>query len=205
MSTVANSTGTSSLASSLASVNPATNTVSGTASQTLTAQDFMQLLTVQMENQDPTTPMDSNEEMQQIVQISSMENMSTMSTDLAQMTASQTWSLASSYLGRPVTLNDTNGNPVAGQISAINTSGATPQVEVNGTYYPLANITSIQLAATSSPAATTSSTGATTTTTPAATPATSATPASSSSTPATTTTTPTSVASSLINAILPSS
>jgi flagellar hook assembly protein FlgD len=131
--------------------------------------------------------MDSNQEMQQIVQISSMENMSTMSTDLTQMTASQTWSLASSYLGRQVTLNDTSGNPVSGQITAINTSGTTPQIQVNGTYYPLANVTSIQLATTSAPAATT--TPATTTGTTAATP----------------TTTPTSVASSVLNAILPSS
>ena len=185
-------TSTSSLASSLASLNPATSTSSSTPQKTLSAQDFMQLLTVQMENQDPTTPMDSNQEMQQIVQISSMQNMSTMSTDLTQMTASQTWSLANSYLGRNVTLNDTSGNAVSGQISAIDTSGSTPNVQVNGTYYPLANLTSIQLATTSAPAATTPAT-----TTPAAT-----TPSSTTSTGSTVT--PTSVASALVNAILPS-
>jgi len=135
----------------MSSANPVTSTSStGTPAKTLTAQDFMKLLTVQLENQDPTTPMDSNQEMQQIVQISSMQNMSTMSTDLTQMTASQTWSLANSYLGRQVTVNDSSGNSVSGQISAIDTSQSTPQVQVNGTYYPLTSVTSIQMPTTSS-------------------------------------------------------
>jgi flagellar hook assembly protein FlgD len=136
--------------------------------------------------------MDSNEEMQQIVQISSMQNMSTMSADLTQMTASQTWSLANSYLGRQVTLNDNNGNPVAGQITAIDTSSSTPSVQVNGTYYPLTSLTSIQLATTSAPAAS----AAATTTTPTTTPA----PAAPAATPSTVS----SIASSIVNAILPS-
>jgi flagellar basal-body rod modification protein FlgD len=162
----------------------------------------MQLLTVQMENQDPTTPMDSNEEMQQIVQISSMQNMSTMSADLTQMTASQTWSLANSYLGRQVTLNDTNGNPVAGQITAINTSSSTPTVQVNGTYYPLTSLTSIQLATTSASGVSTSATTTPSTTTPATTTPATTTPAAATSTASTVT--PTSIASSIVNAILPS-
>ncbi len=122
--------------------------------KTLTAQDFMKLLTVQMQNQDPSTPMDSNQEMQQIVQISSMQNMSTMTNDLTQMTASQTWTLANSYLGRQVTISNSSGTQVQGAVTAVDTSGTSPLVQVNGTYYPLANVTNIQLP-TSTPASTT--------------------------------------------------
>ena len=192
---VSSTASTPSIASSLASVNPVTSSsASGTPAQTLTAQDFMQLLTVQLENQDPTTPMDSNQEMQQIVQISSMQNMSTMSTDLTQMTASQTWSLANSYLGRQATLNDANGNPVSGQITAIDTSQTTPQVQVNGTYYPLTSVTSIQMASTSAPSSTSS-------TTPAA-----GSPATSTGTTSTgTTVTGTTSSGATISATLPTS
>ena len=196
---ISSTTSTSSTAATLANLSTSTTSTPASSNPqgTLTAQDFMQLLTVQMENQDPTTPMDSNQEMQQIVHISSMQNMSTMSADLTQMTASQTWSLANSYLGRQVTLNDTNGNAVAGQITAINTSSSTPTVQVNGTYYPLTSLTSIQLPTTSSSSSTTSTTTPPASTTPAST-----TPATTTSTA--TSTKPASVASSIINAILPS-
>jgi flagellar basal-body rod modification protein FlgD len=152
---VSSATANPSLASSLANINGSTTTGSATPQKTLTAQDFMQLLTVQMQNQDPSTPMDSNQEMQQIVQISSMQNMSTMSTDLTQMSASQTWTLANSYLGRQVTISNSSGSPITGSVTSIDTSGATPQVQVNGTYYPLANVTSIQLPSSSSVPSTT--------------------------------------------------
>jgi len=161
---VSSTNATSSIAASLASQNPAASASAG-PQKTLTAQDFMKLLTVQLQNQDPSTPMDSNQEMQQIVQISSMQNMSTMSTALTQMTASQTWSLANSYLGRQVTLSDNTGKSITGQISAIDTSGAAPQIQVNGTFYPLSSVTSIQMAATSAPSSTSNTTSIPTTAT----------------------------------------
>ncbi len=147
-STQANLTGQSTTTSS--TTNP---------SQTLTPSDFMQLLTIQLQNQDPTQPMDANQQMQQIVQISSMQNMQTMSSSLTSMGASQTWSLANSYLGRQVTLTDPKtSTAVNGQVTAIDTSGTSPQIQVNGTYYPISSVTNIQLPATSVPAATTSPT-----------------------------------------------
>lgn len=154
---VTSATSTPPASTSIANITGSTTAGTPTPQKTLSAQDFMQLLTVQMQNQDPTTPMDSNQEMQQIVQISSMQNMSTMSTDLSQMTASQTWSLANSYLGRQVTLSNSSGAPITGSITAIDTSGASPQVQVNGTYYPLANVTNIQLPGTTPAPSTTTS------------------------------------------------
>ena len=151
---VTSATNSPSAAASLANISNSTVTGAPMPQKTLTAQDFMKLLTVQMQNQDPSTPMDSNQEMQQIVQISSMQNMSTMTNDLTQMTASQTWTLANSYLGRQVTISNSSGTQVQGAVTAVDTSGTSPLVQVNGTYYPLANVTNIQLP-TSTPASTT--------------------------------------------------
>jgi len=113
--------------------------------QSLDPGDFMTLLATQMENQDPNSPMDSNQQMAQIVQISSMQNMQTMASSLSLMNASQTWSLANSYLGRQVTLTDADGKSVAGQVTAIDASGSTPQIQVNGSYYSISQVTRIEM------------------------------------------------------------
>jgi flagellar basal-body rod modification protein FlgD len=124
----------------------ATQTSGRTPTKSLSSADFIQLLTIQLQNQDPTAPMDSNQQMEQIVQISSMQNMQDMSTNLSSLSAGQNWSLANSYLGRQVTLTDPQSNQsVTGPVSAIDTSGASPQIMVNGTYYPISAVTNIQL------------------------------------------------------------
>jgi flagellar basal-body rod modification protein FlgD len=138
--------------SSLSYLND-TSTTTRTPKQYLDPGDFMKLLAAQMENQDPNAPMDSNQQMAQIVQISSMQNMQTMASNLTLMSASQTWSLANSYLGRQVTLTDTSGQTVSGEVTAIDASGSTPQIQVNGAYYSISQVTRIELpASTTAPA-----------------------------------------------------
>jgi flagellar basal-body rod modification protein FlgD len=124
----------------------ATQTAGRTPTKSLSSADFIHLLTVQLQNQDPSAPMDSNQQMQQIVQISSMQNMQDMTANLSSLSAGQSWSLANSYLGRQVTLTDPQSKQsVTGQVSAVDTSGTSPQIMVNGAYYPISTVTNIQL------------------------------------------------------------
>ena len=115
--------------------------------QTLDANDFMKLLSVQMQHQDPMKPMDNNEHMAQVAQMGSMQSIAQMTASVAQMNAGQTLVLANSYLGKHVSLTDIDGNVVSGQVSAIDGQGATPQIMVGGVYYPLSAVTRVELPA----------------------------------------------------------
>ena len=142
--------------SSLAYLNNTPVAGAATPSAAMTPSNFMTLLATQLQNQDPTQPMDANQQMEQIVQISSMQNMQTMAANLTQMTSSQSWALANSYLGRQVTISNPSGAAVTGPVTAVNTSGSAPQVQVNGNYYDLSLVTNIQLAPTSTSSSPTS-------------------------------------------------
>lgn len=73
-------------------------------------ETFLTLLTTQLKNQDPTSPMDSNQFTQQLVQFSQVEQQIATNTNLASLLAqgqAQTAAYATSYLGRVVSV--TNG------------------------------------------------------------------------------------------------
>ena len=81
---------------------------------------FLSLLTTQLKNQDPMSPMDSNQFTQQLVQFSQVEQQidtnSNLKTLIAQGT-SQAGNFASSYLGKTVSV--TNGNAPLNKGSAL--------------------------------------------------------------------------------------
>ncbi len=71
---------------------------------------FLQLLTTQLQNQDPTSPMDTNQFTQQLVQFSQVEQQISTNDNLKSLIAlgqSRSSADAVSYLGKTVTL--TNG------------------------------------------------------------------------------------------------
>lgn len=111
----------------------------------LDANDFMKLLSVQMQYQDPMKPMDNNEHMAQVAQMGSMQSISQMVLSVSQMNAGQSLLLANSYLGRQVSLTDADGNVVTGQVSAVDGQNATPEIMVAGVYYPISAITRVEL------------------------------------------------------------
>src|ERR1700745_1994530 len=72
-------------------------------------QTFLTLLTTQLKNQDPLSPMDSNQFTQQLVQFSQVEqqiNSNKNLEDLIALTKSQSATNAVSYLGKTLTLTD---------------------------------------------------------------------------------------------------
>src|ERR1700744_3255368 len=71
---------------------------------------FLTLLTTQLKNQDPLSPMDSNEFTQQLVEFSQVEQQINTNTNLQTLITqgqSQGSAVATSYLGKQVTI--TNG------------------------------------------------------------------------------------------------
>jgi len=101
--------------------------------QSLGKDDFLKLLITQLSFQDPTAPMQDREFIAQMAQFSSLEQMTSMSSDFARLTAMISGSEASSALGRNVEILH-GDRIIQGEVQAV-TRGDTPQVMVNGIYY----------------------------------------------------------------------
>jgi flagellar basal-body rod modification protein FlgD len=96
---------------SVTSATSTTASTTSTAQQTLSGnfQTFLTLLTTQLKNQDPMSPMDSNEFTQQLVMYSQVEQQIDTNSKLDSLISlgtTQTNSYAMSYLGKSVVLTD---------------------------------------------------------------------------------------------------
>jgi flagellar basal-body rod modification protein FlgD len=112
---------TTAVGSTPAATNP-TDT-SGTSAQQQLAGNFdtfLQLLTTQLQNQDPMSPMDSNQFTQQLVEYSQVEQQIDTNTNLQTLIGqgtSQSGAYAVSYLGKAVTV--ANGEAPLADSSAV--------------------------------------------------------------------------------------
>lgn len=116
-----------------APATPSPSSNATTSNSTLSETQFLQLLTQQLENQDPLQPMDDTAFLSQMAQFTSLQETNTLNQQIQNLTAS-------SYIGRTVTVNPGNSSPVTGQVTGVDTSGSLPQLVINGTEYPLAEL-----------------------------------------------------------------
>lgn len=144
-------------------VNGATSSdsVPGGPQQTLSQNDFLQLLVAQMENQDPLQPQSDTEMASQMAQFTSLTQTTAMSSSLSEMQAN-------SLIGTTVVLQQPNSQQTtSGVVQSVllgaESSDGTPQIVVNGTAYDLNQVlavvptTSNQTSTTSNPTSTPSS------------------------------------------------
>jgi flagellar basal-body rod modification protein FlgD len=103
-----------------ATTAPVTTTAATTANGTTSTPDamaqlsgnfstFLTLLTTQLKNQDPTSPMDSNQFTQQLVEFSQVEQQINTNTNLQTLISqgtAQSAAYATGYLGKTVTVAD---------------------------------------------------------------------------------------------------
>ena len=144
MSSISSLTGAANLTGTTSS-----DTVSGGTQQTLTQNDFLQLLVAQMENQDPTNPQSDTEMASQMAQFTSLTQSSAMSASLAMIQAN-------SLVGSTVTVStDSTGDTTSGVVQSIqlgsSASGGQPEILINGTPYNLSQVLSVAPTITSSP------------------------------------------------------
>ncbi|HEX4027170.1 MAG TPA: flagellar hook assembly protein FlgD [Rhizomicrobium sp.] len=104
------------------STTAATSSTSGNAMQQLSGNfdTFLQLLTTQLQNQDPTSPMDTNQFTQQLVEYSQVEQQIDTNTNLTTLISqgtSQSAAYATSYLGKTVTVSGGQGALTDGEAS----------------------------------------------------------------------------------------
>jgi flagellar basal-body rod modification protein FlgD len=104
----ANAAATSTASSSSTGSSTTSNATTGAASIASNFNSFLQLLTTQLQNQDPTDPLDTNQFTQELVSFSSVEQQINMNNNLStlislQQTAQSTAAL--NFLGTTVTVN----------------------------------------------------------------------------------------------------
>lgn len=109
----------------------------------LTQDDFLRLLTVQLQNQDPMEPMKDTEFVSQLANFTALQQTTDMSKTLALLagTMQQTGSVA--YLGKEVTLKDDKGQEVKGIVTQVGIDDDMAYVMVNGKKYNAFSITSV--------------------------------------------------------------
>src|ERR1700744_2774575 len=120
---------------------PSTDSVSGGTQQTLTQNDFLQLLVPQMENQDPLQPQSDTEMASQMAQFTSLSQSSAMSSSLSMLQAN-------SLIGSTVTVQLPNSKSTpSGVVTSVATGSestdGTPQIIINGTAYDLSQVLSV--------------------------------------------------------------
>jgi len=111
------------------------------SSSELGKDDFLKLLITQLQNQDPTSPMEDTEFISQMAQFSSLEQMTNMSTSFSRMASFLNSSEAASTLGKTVELN--LGDTTTTGVVEGATRGDNPQILVNGMYYSMDKIAAI--------------------------------------------------------------
>ena len=121
-------------------------TTTRTPKQTLDSDDFMKLLAVQFQQQDPMKPTDDTAFIAQMAQFSALQTSTTTATQMGLLRADQQTATASGMLGRTVTVSDKDGNPVTGQVSAVtnsDTDGAS--LVIDGKPYALSTVQRVEL------------------------------------------------------------
>ena len=110
----------------------------------LGSEDFMKLLAVQFQQQDPMKPMEDTAFISQMAQFTSLEQSGSLVTQMAQLRSDQQNLAATGMLGRTVTASDAAGNPVIGQVSAVESTSSGPALVINGVQYPISSVVRIE-------------------------------------------------------------
>jgi|SRR5271165_381574 len=104
-------------------------TAGSATSSALSETQFLQLLTKQLENQDPLQPQSDTQFLAQMAQFTSLQETDTLNQQVERLTASN-------YIGSTVTVNSGN-SLVTGQVTGVDTSATDPKLIINGAEYPL--------------------------------------------------------------------
>jgi flagellar basal-body rod modification protein FlgD len=96
------------------------------ANAVLDKDDFLKLFIAQLQHQDPSSPMDANQSMEQMASFSMVEQLTNLSSQLTQ-------SSAIGLIGRSVTWKDTTGGLHTGTVEKVATAGGSTTLTVDGT------------------------------------------------------------------------
>jgi flagellar basal-body rod modification protein FlgD len=136
---------TTAIPSTAAALAARATAATGLPIKTLNQDDFLKLLVVQMQSQDPMNPKQDTEFIAQMTQFSALEQSKSMQKDIAALRGDQEILQADAMIGRFVTLQNGQGLVVPGIVSSVQVKEGTPQIVVNGGSYDLSQVLSISV------------------------------------------------------------
>ena len=98
--------------------NSSPTDASGTSNTAMQMDDFLQLLTSQISNQDPLEPMKDTEFISQMANIASLEQMQQFTEGFEMFASSQKDMVAQAYLGKMVNISE-DGLEVSGLVDSV--------------------------------------------------------------------------------------
>jgi flagellar basal-body rod modification protein FlgD len=134
------------MSTSSVSATQSTGTQSTTANSGFNAMkpsDFMNMLMTELQNQDPMSPMDTGQMLQEITQISNIESSNQLATTLQGVLLGQNLAAASGLLQRTVQGLDASGNSVSGQVQSVTIANGTATLNIGNDSLPLSSVTEI--------------------------------------------------------------
>ena len=101
-----------------------------TPNQSMDSEVFMSLLVTQLQNQDPSSPMDTNEMLAQTTQLAMMEKITEMTATNQENFSLQMRIAAAALIGQQVAYTAADGTEMTGTATAVSYAGPVPQVTV---------------------------------------------------------------------------
>lgn len=144
---------TDAIALGLLGARPLNEAVSGLTSEVNQSQTnnglgmgddtFLKLLITQLQNQDPLSPMDSQDLMNQVATLTMLEQTIQMNQNLEDYLSQQPLLQASQFIGKSVQAILEDGTPIEGEVESVQQSGHLITLNVQGYGVPLELVTKV--------------------------------------------------------------
>ena len=105
--------------------------------------DFLKLLVTELQNQDPLSPMDDTQILQQVSQIKAIESNQRLSDTLTSMQTQQDLVAASTMLQKTITGLTDSGDKITGQVDKVTVDSSGVKVCVGNNSISLTNISEV--------------------------------------------------------------
>ena len=113
--------------------DPRTQAATGSNGE-LGKDDFLKLFVAQLQHQDPSSPMDANQSMEQMASFSMVEQLTNLASENTKIAHDLATSSAVGLIGRTVTWKDSAGTTHTGAVERVATStDGSPSLTVAGT------------------------------------------------------------------------
>lgn len=110
----------------------------------LSSEDFLKILVTQLQNQDPANPMDSDQLLNQISEMRSLQANLELEKSLKSLSLSQQLGSATSFIGKTVTaVTGTNQTTVTGIVEKVQIKDGKTLLRINNADIPLADVTAV--------------------------------------------------------------
>lgn len=114
--------------------------------KTLDSEVFLKLLVTQLTNQDPSSPMNTNEMISQTTQLASMEQLTALTATSTESFALSMRQTAAALIGHEAQYVDEKGVTQKGIVTSVSYAGAVPLVTIGEATIPLDAVSGVSVA-----------------------------------------------------------